>query len=169
MEHPGYFKLGMVLRPYSYRGEVIIRCEVGSPADYAGLERFFVEHGDDLVPYFITNLQARPKNEWRVSLEDVSAEQAARALSGKAVFLPEAEMAHEADLGPELIGFQLEDAKLGVLGEVSDYLDIPGNPQLEVHRSPEPFLVPLVPAFIEQIDVQERTIYCRLPEGLLDL
>ena len=68
-------------------------------------------------------------------------------------------------------GWRVVDAQGAVLGEVADVIDNPGQSLLVVNRGddlPEAF-IPLVDAFIVNVDEDAREIVVDLPDGLLTL
>lgn len=169
MKKEDCFRLGVIIKPFSFKGEVVARFEVSDPMAYGELDRIFLEDSGSLVPYFITRSSHKSRDQFRFGLEDVSTEADARSLVGSSIFLPLEELVHEEALGPELVGFSVVDEKLGALGTVINYMDLPNNPQLEVSDDSREFLVPLQDAFIRAIDTHTKVISTDLPEGLIDL
>lgn len=69
----------------------------------------------------------------------------------------------------EFEGFQVEDARLGVVGSVTGFMDN-GAQDLLVVQSPDgkEIMIPFVDAFIVETDKQGRLLKMDLPEGLVD-
>lgn len=169
MKKEDCFKLGVIIKPFSFKGEVVARFEVSDPMAYAEIERVFLEESGSLIPYFIYKSSHKSKDQFRFGLEDVENEADAKALVGTPIYLPLDEQVHEEEIGPELVGYEVEDQQLGKLGTVIEFIDLPNNPQLEVSDEEKEFLIPFQDAFIKSIDGDKRVIQTDLPEGLIDL
>ena len=68
-----------------------------------------------------------------------------------------------------LIGFQLFDETLGLIGQISEVHDYAGNMLLLVDYQGKEALIPLNDDLILRIDEDKREIELRLPDGLFDL
>jgi ribosomal 30S subunit maturation factor RimM len=55
------------------------------------------------------------------------------------------------------------------LGVVSGFLDIPGNPCLQVAYNNRELIIPFNEAIVVQTNVKKRLLETLLPEGLLEL
>ena len=85
----------------------------------------------------------------------------------------------ESELGPppegevylrDLLGCQVVDVESGkALGEVAGILEPGGTVLLEVRTGKEEILIPFNPAICKQVDIDEKRIAARMPEGLEDL
>lgn len=68
----------------------------------------------------------------------------------------------------ELVGCRCRDAEAGELGTVISVVEDGGGLLLEVAEGESAVMVPFVAAFIERIDIGERRIELKLPEGLIE-
>ncbi len=68
-------------------------------------------------------------------------------------------------------GFDVVDAKCGLIGTAVSINEMPGQHLLEVARegSDKTVLIPVVDEFLEGVDEADRCIFVNLPDGLLDL
>ena len=78
--------------------------------------------------------------------------------------------------GGSLVGWEVHDGRAGLVGAVSGVVENPGQTLLEVSASPRDahgaartVLIPLVDAFVVEIDEEARRIDVDVPAGLLDL
>ena len=53
------------------------------------------------------------------------------------------------------------------VGEITDYIDIPGNPCIEVDVDGEPRMIPLHEDLILSVDPEYHEIIINIPDGLL--
>ena len=171
MEHDGFYLLGSIYRTHGVKGNVIIRLDVDQPAAYKKLQAVFLDLEGSLQPYKVTS--ASVLNDQLIvhfeGIEDMdTAEQLIRvpvylplnelpALKGKKLYL------HEA------AGMRVIDALEGELGVIEKIYELPEQPMASVPMNGKELLFPLIAAFIERIDRENKVLYVKLPEGLVDI
>ena len=64
-----YFELGALAKPHGLKGAFHVFMDVDDPYEYEGLESVFVQKGNELVPYFIDELQIRDNKICEIILE----------------------------------------------------------------------------------------------------
>ena len=155
--------VGFVLRAHGVRGVVRVRASTdlrGVDALWLDGERFVVRHA------------SRDKDEWLVTLDAVGSREAAEALRGKSVSLPRDAVPVGEDelLVADLVGCKVLDVAGMMLGEVTGSFDSGAHEVLEV-RAPDgkEFMLPLVDAFVTNVDLEARIITCDPPPGLVNL
>lgn len=155
--------VGFVLRAHGVRGVVRVRASADlGAADAVWLdgERFVVRHA------------SRDKDEWLVTLDAVASREAAEALRGRSVALPRDAVPVGDDelLVADLVGCKVLDVAGTMLGEVTGSFDSGAHEVVEV-RAPDgkEFMLPLVDAFVTNVDLDARTITCDPPPGLVNL
>jgi 16S rRNA processing protein RimM len=166
------FLLGHVVKPYSFKGEVILFIDSDNPKHYYKLESVFVEINKKLIPFFITSIVPHNQVEYlRVRFEGIDNEQQAKDITGKQLFLPLNQLPPlkkgEYYLH-DLIGYSVFEngVKLGI---VSELYDLPNNRLLEFQYQGKEVLAPFKDELIERVDTEEKAIHLLLPEGLLDI
>ena len=102
-------------------------------------------------------------------------------IAGKAVYIEAEEMPEltlEEDGYAALVGWtvltpeipdQAGDDDMGLIevGEITDFLDIPNNPCIEVETENGAIMLPLHEDFILGLDPEYQEIIMQIPEGLL--
>lgn len=166
------FYLGKIAKKFSFKGEVLIYLDSDDTEIYEQMESVFVEIGKNLVPFFIQDARLHKNDFLRVKFEDVDSEGDAEALLGKALYLP-------LDLLPklegnkfyfhEVIGFDLEDKRLGVVGKIESVNDSSAQPLFEVKKGEIEILVPMIDQFLVEIDRKGKRVVMDLPEGLIEM
>ncbi|HUF29084.1 MAG TPA: ribosome maturation factor RimM [Gemmatimonadaceae bacterium] len=68
----------------------------------------------------------------------------------------------------ELVGMRVDLADGTPLGQVLDYYELPQGLMVEVDRNGKRTAIPLISAFLRDIDRDERRIVVELPDGMLD-
>ena len=166
-------KVGYVQKPHGIHGELVIRFD---PEYCETLEEYptlFMEIDNLLVPYFISEEGLRFKSGETVitQLEWVDSDKKAKDLYGLSVYVKQEDVIEfEDELSPNaLIGYQLFDETLGLIGEITDVKDFSGNLLLSVEYRGKEALVPINEDFILRFDEDRREIELRIPDGLFDL
>ncbi len=166
-------KVGYVQKPHGINGELVIRFQ---EEYYETLEEFptlFMEIDNLLVPFFIAEEGLRFKSSESVitQLEWIDSDAKAKDLCGLSVFVKEEDVIEfDEEMSPHaLVGFQLFDEALGLIGEINEVHDYAGNLLLLVDYQGKEALVPLNDDLIVRINEDLREIELRIPEGLFDL
>ena len=166
------FYLGKIAKKFSFKGEVLIYLDTDEPELYDNLESVFVELNKNLVPFFIEN-RAPHKNDFlRVSFEEVKNEQDADALLGKEVYLPLStlpKLTGNKFYFHEVIGFEIEDKRIGVFGKIQSINDSSAQPLFEVLNGEIEILVPMIDQFLVKIDRENKRVVMDLPIGLVEM
>lgn len=164
------FFLGYIGRTFGYAGELVVSLDVDDPARYADLKSVLVEVKSGLVPYFIEDIKMRDRDAvWR--FEGVGTEEAAR-LVGCELYLPLSALpplTGNRFYFHEVTGFTVEDREAGEIGTLTRVYDNGPQPILSIeHPTGKEIMVPLIDAFLLEVDRQHRRLKIAAPEGLID-
>ena len=161
--------LGTISKTHGFRGELIIRVTNPSFEPDENWESLFLQIDGILVPFFISSLHAPKAEEWFVCFDDYDNKDIAQNLIGSPVWIQKEFMAKvkEEIYMDELTGYVLINLSTGRQALIADFIDIPGNPVLEVTLEGEKILVPAQDHMIEEIDQDNRKLVMRLPEGIM--
>jgi len=166
-------KVGYVQKPHGISGELVIRIQEEYYETFEEYPPLFLEIDNLLVPFFVAEEGFRFKSSESVitQLDWVDTDAKAKALCGLSVFVNKEDViAFDDEMSPHaLVGFQLYDETLGLIGEISEVHDYAGNMLLLVEYQGKEALVPLNEDLIVNIDEDKREIELRIPEGLFDL
>jgi len=166
-------KVGFIHKPHGIHGELVIRF---SEEFYETLEEcptLFLEIDNLLVPFFIADEGLRFKSGESViaQLEWIDSDKKAKDLCGLSVYVDQNDVIEfDDEVSPNaLVGYQLFDEALGLIGEITEVNDYSGNLLLAVEYQGKDALVPLNEDLIVRLDEEKREIVLRIPEGLFDL
>lgn len=161
-----------VVKPHGIRGEICIHSFADSPSLFGLVHELVLEKGG--------RTQVRRLQSWRehqgrvlVRLEGVADRNAAEDLRGWTVLvdadaLPEVE--DDEVYLREIIGFAVQLADGTSLGELSGVIETPGQDTWTIDApGGSEILLPAVPEFVLEIDMDTQRIVVDPPEGLLDL
>ena len=166
------FYLGKIAKKFSFKGEVLIYLDTDEPELYVNMESVFVECSKYLVPFFIENSSLHKNDFLRVKFEDVSTEEEADEIMGNAVYLPLKmlpKLKGDKFYFHEVIGFEIEDKRLGIVGIIQSVNDSAAQPLFEVLKGDIEILIPMIDQFLVKIDRANKKVLMDLPEGLIEM
>jgi len=136
------------------------------------MESVFVEFNKDLVPFFIENSSLHKNDFLRVKFEDVDDEAEADTIIGCDIYLPLSmlpKLQGNKFYYHEVIGFEVEDKRLGVVGIIQSINDSSAQPLFEVLNGEVEILIPMIDHFLVKIDRANKKVVMDLPEGLIEM
>jgi 16S rRNA processing protein RimM len=166
------FYLGKIAKKFSFKGEVLAYLDTDEPELYENLESVFVECNKHLVPFFIETSSLHKNDFLRIRFEDVNTEEDADALLGNAIYLPLSmlpKLSGNKFYFHEVIGFEIEDQRLGVFGKIAAVNDTTAQPLFEVLNGEVEMLIPMIDQFLVKIDRDNKKVIMNLPEGLVEM
>jgi 16S rRNA processing protein RimM len=166
------FYLGKIAKKFSFKGEVLVYLDTDEPELYEDMESVFVEFNKNLIPYFIESSSLHKNDFLRVQFEDVDSEEEADQLIGCAVYLPLSmlpKLEGNQFYFHEVIGFEIEDKRLGVFGKIVSINDSTAQPLFEVVNGEVELLIPMIDQFLVEIDRKNKKVVMDLPEGLIEM
>ena len=166
------FYLGKIAKKFSFKGEVLIYLDTDEPELYKNMESVFVEFNKNLVPFFIENSSLHKNDFLRVQFEDVDSEEEADSILNCDVYLPLSmlpKLEGNKFYFHEVIGFEIEDKRIGVFGKIVSINDTTAQPLFEVLNGEVEMLIPMVDQFLVKIDRENKKVVMDLPGGLVEM
>ena len=166
------FYLGKIAKKFSFKGEILAYLDTDEPELYENMESVFVEFNNNLVPYFIESSSLHKNDFLRIRFEDVNSEEEAEYLMNCAIYLPLTmlpKLSGNKFYFHEVIGFDIEDLRLGIFGKIESVNDTTAQPLFEVRDGEIEILVPMIDKFLVKIDRDNKKVVMDLPEGLIEM
>jgi len=171
-------QIAQVLKSNGTDGELVMGFREIAPEDINLNEPVFIFFDGLPVPFFIESFTKRGNTKALVRLTDICSMEDVEEIAGKAVYIEEdnlPEMSFEEDGYAALIGWMVltpEDASdmdsdLYEIGEITDFIDIPNNPCIEVETENGAVMIPLHEDLILSVDQENLEIIMQIPAGLL--
>lgn len=184
-------QVAQVLKSNGTDGELVMGFREIAPEDINLNEPVFIVFDGLPVPFFIESFTKRGNSKALVRLTDICSMEDVEEIAGKAVYIEEdnlPEMSLEEDGYAALIGWTLltpeipdqvgedmeEDTSLPALtgnlyevGEITDFIDIPNNPCIEVETESGAVMIPLHEDLILSVDPEYQEIIMQIPAGLI--
>ncbi|WP_194774993.1 ribosome maturation factor RimM [Pararhodonellum marinum] len=172
MNKDSCFQLGYIAKVHGLHGEIVAVLDVDFPEEYENLEHVFIEQKSRLVPFFFEHFVLQPNNRFLAKFEEYDTLDQASSLVGSELYLPLSQLPKLQDdqyYFHELIGFEVQDEALGALGEIKTIYDLETQILLGVDYKGKEILIPTQDEIIPKVDKAAKKVYCRLPEGLLEI
>ena len=185
-------QVAQVLKSNGTDGELVMGFREIAPEDINLQEPVFIIFDGLPVPFFIESFAKRGNTKALVHLTDICSMEDVEEITGKAVYVSAdsmPEMSLEEDGYAALVGWfvltpvgdfstslrsgrndnETEDGDLELMevGEISDFMDIPNNPCIEVETENGAVIIPLHEDFILSLDPENQEIIMQIPAGLI--
>ena len=172
MQKEQCFSLGKITKLHGYKGAVVLHIDSSTPQYFKELESVFLEINQELVPFFLDKPGKLNGKKMIVEFEDIKPDEAPR-LVGCSAYLPQ-ELLPEPEEGEfydkAIIGYTAIDvSNKAPIGKVIDIIENTAQSIFVLGDGEKEYLVPVVEAFIKDIDHKQKMLYLQVPEGLLDL
>ena len=165
------YQLGYVIKKHGLQGEVNIFLDVDFPEEYSTLESVLIELNQQLVPFFIEEIDIRGQKAM-VKFEEVNSVDKAEELKSARLYLP-LDTLPKLEEGQfyfhEVIDYEVIDRDAGPLGPVKNIYDLPNQDLFGVMYRKQEVLVPVNDDIIKKVDHAKKVIEVQLPDGLLDI
>jgi 16S rRNA processing protein RimM len=172
MPDPGGIKAGNISKPYGLRGKVNLILESGAGEEIEEGSPLFISIDGQRVPFFVEEFEQISDDQAIIKFEFIDSVEEAGKMTGCEVFHDPARLQTSPDSSPvhaQVVGYRAIDRELGNVGLISGYLYHAFNPVFLVAHEGRELMIPATDDLIDHIDFNSRTIYFRLPEGLIDL
>ena len=166
------FYLGRIVKKHSFKGEVVIKLDTDEPEMYEKMESVFVNLGNNLIPFFIKKSLLQKGNQLRVRFENIDTEDDADSILKAGIYLPLTmlpRLSGKKFYFHEIIGFKVEDNKHGDIGIITGVNDTTSQPLFEIVFGEIQMLIPMLDEFILKVDRENKTMFLKTPEGLVDM
>ncbi|WP_299797761.1 ribosome maturation factor RimM [uncultured Maribacter sp.] len=166
------FYLGNIVSKYSFKGEVLVKLDTDDPEIYENMESVFVSLGNNLVPFFIKKCRLHKSNLLRIDFEEVKSESDADRIMKSGLYLPLTmlpKLTGNKFYYHEIIGFTMIDSVHGDIGIVQSVNDTTAQALFEVEKEDKQLLIPVNDDIVTKIDRENKSIFVKTPEGLVDL
>jgi len=172
MDKANCFLVGYITKLHGFKGEVSLFLDVTNPENYYKIDQLFIELNGLLTPFFVESIKVKNNGFIALKISGINNEQEARKLVKKAVYLPDTmlpKLSEKNFYDHEIIGFSVYDKQYGYIGKVSEVIDLPSNPLLQIQKDEMEILLPIQPTIIERVDREQNHLHVNAPLGLIDL
>ena len=162
-------QIAKVLKSNGTDGDILLGFKTIQPEDIDTKEPVYIYFDGLPVPFFIESLTKKGSDKAIAHLNDINCLRDAEEIVGQAVYADYLEEVDDEDDFSSLEGWTVYDAEGNAVGTVSQFIDIPANPCLEVETKNGAAIIPLHEDLIISLDQKTRILEMEIPDGLLDL
>lgn len=183
-------QIAQVLKSNGTDGELVLSFRDINPDDISTTEPLFIYFDGLAVPFFIEKFTKRGQNKALVHLTDIDTFHDAEEIAGRKVYSDSHDFEEDEDDLSMLVGWILfapaspsdsghnngqdtdgsnTEEEFIEIGEITDFVDIPNNPCIEVETKNGTAMIPLHEDLIISLDPESREIIMEIPEGLIDV
>jgi 16S rRNA processing protein RimM len=161
--------IGKLYKPHGISGEITFAF-TSDVFDRKESPYWVLDMDGILVPFFVESYRFKSNETALVKLEGIDSEKRAKELNNKEVYFP-AHLAdeEEADSWNFYVGFNVYDEVAGYIGEITEVDDSTLNVLFTLSLDGKDVLMPVAEHFFTEIDLENREMHVKLPEGLLEL
>ena len=171
-------QIAQVLKSHGTDGELVLGFREIAPEDINLNEPVFIVFDGLPVPFYIESFAKRGNTKALVRLTDICSMEDVEEIAGKPVYIEAEnlpEMSLEEDGYAALVGWMVltpenaddMDSDIYEVGEITDFIDIPNNPCIEVETENGAIMIPLHEDLILSLDPEYQEIIMQIPAGLL--
>ena len=171
-------QIAQVLKSNGTDGELVMGFREIAPEDINLKEPVFIYFDGLPVPFYIESFAKRGNTKALVRLTDICSMEDVEEIAGKPVYIEAdnlPEMSLEEDGYAALVGWMVltpenaddMDSDLYEVGEITDFIDIPNNPCIEVETENGAIMIPLHEDLILSLDPEYQEIIMQIPAGLI--
>ncbi|TAE89878.1 MAG: hypothetical protein EAY81_01625 [Bacteroidetes bacterium] len=161
-----FIAAGMVAKAHGTQGEIKLITQIKIKLS----KWAFLEIQGKPVPFCIERAGNTLPDEWLVKLQGIDSIEQAQHFVGRTLLIPKPKSRPKVmDEALHLNGFKLFDINFGEIGVVTGTEQLPQQTMLIALYQGKEVMIPLVEAFIDDVDEKKEIIYLNLPEGFLSL
>ena len=171
--HPDHFHLGTLVRTHGVKGDFIALLDTDSPGRYKQLKQVYLELDEVLKEYTVTKISIKEKERTAtIHLQGIEDMSTAEEYLKCSLFLPLSalpKLRGKKFYFHEVIGFNVIDKQLGLLGPITTVYDRTEQPVIEFEYKNHKVLFPVHDKLISKVDREEREFHVILPDGHVDI
>ncbi|MDE6337600.1 MAG: ribosome maturation factor RimM [Muribaculaceae bacterium] len=177
IEQKNITAIGKFQKTHALKGELNAILDIDSSFLLEG-NAVIVELDGIFVPFYASGVRPKGNTSYLVKLDGIDSEDEARRFVNKIIYALKSELApflevEEEDIADEdeLIGYEIIDYDSNkVIGKIEDIDSSTSNLLfIVVSATGDTIYIPAAEEFIMDINDEDKKIYMRLPEGLIDL
>ena len=165
------FYVGRIVKTHGIKGEVTLRIDNEDFDEIEELNYFLLDINDKLIPFFVENITFH-SNKSFILFQDWKTLEAASQLVGVAAYLP-LDLLPERDgndfYSHEVVDFLVVDEEKGELGKVQEIIEYPTQSLIQIIKDGKEILIPIHDDIIKEVRREEKKIFIKAPNGLIDM
>ena len=164
-------ELGYIGKPHGLKGEVKAHFDVHDMSEYAERKTFYLAKKDAPLVKFKLKRMSLVGHQAIMKFEGINFRDEAEAIRASTIYFPISELPRLAEgqfYYYQVMGYEVEDKKLGRLGTVKDIMETSGQDILIMAYKEKEILIPMTESFVLHAAHEDKLIHTDIPEGLVD-
>ena len=166
-----YTKIGTIITKHGFNGSLILKVSDKYSNNLSILDFLFIEINKKHIPFKLDSIKTFKNKSYKIKFNEVNDDAYANQLISKSVFIKSndyPDLKEETNIYSAIINFSAfnNEAKIGEIININENLP---QPVFEINYKSKTVMVPIHEDLIIKIDKENKNIFLRIPDGLLDI
>ena len=166
-----YTKIGTIITKHGFNGSLILKISGKYSNNLSIVDFLFIEINKKHIPFRLDSSSTFRNKSYKIKLNEVNDEYYANQLISKSAFIESddhKDEKKETHVYSEVINFQVYSNKEKI-GEIIGINENLPQQVFEINYNSKTVMVPIHKDLIIKIDKENKNIFLRIPDGLLDI
>ena len=166
-----YTKIGTIITKHGFNGSLILKVSGKYSNNLSILDFLIIEINKKHIPFKLDSIKTFKNKSYKIKFNEVNDYAYANQLISKSVFIKSndyPDLKKETNIYSAIINFSAfnNEAKIGEIININENLP---QPVFEINYKSKIVMVPIHEDLIIKIDKENKNIFLRIPDGLLDI
>ena len=166
-----YTKIGTIITKHGFNGSLILKISGKYSNNLSIVDFLFIEINKKHIPFKLDSIKTFKNKSYKIKFNEVNNDAYANQLISKSVFIKSndyPDLKKETNIYSAIINFSAfnNEAKIGEIININENLP---QPVFEINYKSKIVMVPIHEDLIIKIDKENKNIFLRIPDGLLDI
>lgn len=166
-----YTKIGTIITKHGFNGSLILKVSGKYSNNLSIVDFLFIEINKKHIPFKLDSIKTFKNKSYKIKFNEVNDDAYANQLISKSVFIKSndyPDLKKETNIYSAIINFSVfnNEAKIGEIININENLP---QPVFEINYKSKTVMVPIHEDLIIKIDKENKNIFLRIPDGLLDI
>tara|TARA_B100001079_G_scaffold224545_1_gene201397 strand:- start:236 stop:748 length:513 start_codon:yes stop_codon:yes gene_type:complete len=166
-----YTKIGTIITKHGFNGSLILKVSGKYSNNISIVDFLFIEINKKHIPFKLDSIKTFKNKSYKIKFNEVNDDAYANQLISKSVFIKSndyPDLKKETNIYSAIINFSAfnNEAKIGEIININENLP---QPVFEINYKSKTVMVPIHEDLIIKIDKENKNIFLRIPDGLLDI
>lgn len=164
-----YLTVGQIINAHGFKGDVKVYPLTDNMNRFKRLKEVYLENDGQLIKHRVESAKLQ-KNTVIMKLEGIDTEEAADKLKNTYLKVDRSEavkLPKDSFFICDVVGSEVFDENGELLGELKDVLQTGSNDVFVVDGKEKDILIPALKEIFKEINIEDRRIIVKLPEGLI--
>ena len=166
-----YTKIGTIITKHGFNGSLILKVSGKYSNNLSIVDFLFIEINKKHIPFKLDSIKTFKNKSYKIKFNEVNDDAYANQLISKSVFIKSndyPDLKKETNIYSAIMNFSAfnNEAKIGEIININENLP---QPVFEINYKSKTVMVPIHEDLIIKIDKENKNLFLRIPDGLLDI